>query len=77
MILDRSPLDWIEKALAQSKTELIPLTPAIAVLSTQLGPSFHGDPADRIIAASTQILSARLLTKDKKLRAYSKIQSLW
>lgn len=38
---------WIDLALRSPKILLLPLTPEIAVLSTRLPGSFHGDPADR------------------------------
>jgi len=32
----------------------------------------HGDPADRILAATARILGATLLTKDQRLIEYSR-----
>lgn len=75
--VDRSPLEWIEQSIEQHQLQLVPLTPAIAVRSTQLGPGFHGDPADRIIVATTLVSSATLVTKDKRLRDYSTIPTIW
>jgi PIN domain nuclease of toxin-antitoxin system len=51
---------------------VVPLTPEIALESTRLPAPFHGDPADRIIAATARRFSARLLTKDRKLLAYGR-----
>jgi PIN domain nuclease of toxin-antitoxin system len=74
--LDRAPLEWIEQALALPRVELLPLTPAIAVKATQLGP-FHGDPADRLIVASAVLAGATLVTKDRNIRAYGAVSSVW
>lgn len=74
--LDRSPLDWLRQALALQRVELLPLTPAVAVKATQLG-SFHGDPADRLIAATAILESAALVTKDRRLRAYPPLETVW
>jgi len=63
-------LTWITEALSFPRLTLIPLTPRIAVLSSHLPGEIHGDPADRIIAATCLELGARLLTKDQKLIAY-------
>jgi len=63
---------WVEKALAQPGVALAPLTPAIAIESSNLPGSFHGDPADRIIVATARALKARLLTSDKNIRAYAR-----
>lgn len=74
--LDRAPLEWIEQALALPRIELVPLTPAIAVKATQLG-SFHGDPADRVIVATAILAAATLVTKDRNIRAYGALSSVW
>jgi PIN domain nuclease of toxin-antitoxin system len=51
---------WIDLALQHPKVKLLPLTPAIAVLSTRLPGDFHGDPADRFIVATSLIQQAPL-----------------
>ncbi len=75
--LDRDPLSWLEQALALPKMELLPLTPAIAVKATQFGNDFPGDPADRIIAATSILESAALITKDSRIRNYSAVNAVW
>jgi PIN domain nuclease of toxin-antitoxin system len=40
------------------------MTPEIAVESSHLSGERHGNPADRILAASARILGATLLAKD-------------
>ncbi|MBI3492670.1 MAG: type II toxin-antitoxin system VapC family toxin [Acidobacteria bacterium] len=74
--LDRSPLDWLQQALALPRVELLPLTPAVAVKATQLG-SFHGDPADRLIVATTILESGTLVTRDRRLRNYAPLETIW
>lgn len=44
----------------------------IAAESTLLMDDFHGDPADRIIVATTKILGATLLTRDQKILSWAK-----
>ena len=63
---------WVEEALAQPGITLAPLSPAIALESSHLPGTFHGDPADRIIVATARALKARLLTSDKNIRAYAR-----
>jgi PIN domain nuclease of toxin-antitoxin system len=75
--LDRSPLDWIEDALALPRVELFPLTPAVAVRAAQLGPVFPGDPADRLIAATALVQSASLITKDERLQKVTFLPTVW
>ena len=64
--------EWVRKALATRGLTLAPLTPEIALESTRLPGSFHGDPADRIIAATARRMGARLLTRDGKLLDYAR-----
>src|SRR5262249_21754561 len=43
--LDRDSLDWVEEALNFQGIRLIPITPSIAIQSTRLPGTVHGDPA--------------------------------
>jgi PIN domain nuclease of toxin-antitoxin system len=49
---------------------LLPLTPEIAVASTQLQQPFHKDPADQIIVATARLLDCALATDDAQILAY-------
>ena len=75
--LDRSLLDWMEQSIEAMKLDLLPLTPAVAALSSQLGAGFHGDPADRQIVATAMIHNAQLVTKDERIQAYGSVKSIW
>lgn len=68
---------WIDLALQRPKVELLPLTPAIAVLSTRLPGDFHGDPADRLIVASSLSSSAPLVTRDQKITDWGFVRVYW
>ena len=65
-------LEWVREALKTPGLSLVPLSPEIAVESTQLPGRFHGDPADRIIVASARYTGATLLTRDRGILSYSK-----
>jgi PIN domain nuclease of toxin-antitoxin system len=69
--LAEGALLWIRKALAAPGITVCPLTPEIAVESTQLPGKFRGDPADMIIVASARVLNATLVTFDKQILAYA------
>ncbi|MGI8745915.1 MAG: type II toxin-antitoxin system VapC family toxin [Bryobacteraceae bacterium] len=72
-IILRTPLlEWVHEALKTPGLSLVPLSPEIAVESTQLPGQFHGDPADRIIVASARYTGATLLTRDRGILSYSK-----
>ena len=66
------PDEWVREALAMPGLTLAPLTPEIALESTRLPGTFHGDPSDRIIVATARKMSARLLTSDEKIIQYGK-----
>jgi PIN domain nuclease of toxin-antitoxin system len=69
------PMDvrtWVREAFSKPGLSLAPLTPEIAIESSHLPGDLHGDPADRILAATARILGATLLTKDRRLIEYSR-----
>jgi PIN domain nuclease of toxin-antitoxin system len=68
---------WIDLALQHPKVKLLPLTPAIAVLSTQLPGDFHGDPADRLIVATSLMQQAPLISKDRKIQSWGYVEVIW
>ena len=65
--LDRPLRQWLDEATAPPLVERVPLSPAIAAETAMLPPSFHRDPADRIIVASARVLGATLLTHDSRI----------
>lgn len=69
-------LEWMKNALSHPKIQLLPLTPDIIVLSTQLPGNFHKDPADQLIVATAIKLEAPLLTKDTKIWSYTGVRSI-
>jgi PIN domain nuclease of toxin-antitoxin system len=71
--LDRPVLEWIESALSLPNLELLPLTPAVVVESTQLPEPFHRDPADQIIVATARLYKIPLLTEDSKILDYQHV----
>jgi PIN domain nuclease of toxin-antitoxin system len=55
---------FLEDTTAPPLVKLQPVTPAIAAAIADLPATFHGDPADRIIVATAQVLGAMLITVD-------------
>ena len=68
--------DWLNRALSHPSVSLLPLTPNIAVESTQLPGSFHSDPADQIIAATARIYNFPIVTYDAKILNYPHVKLL-
>jgi PIN domain nuclease of toxin-antitoxin system len=70
------PIDqWVEGALAYPGVVLLPLSPRIAVDSTQLPGIFHRDPADQIIVATARLHDCQLLTADDRIRNYAHVET--
>jgi PIN domain nuclease of toxin-antitoxin system len=76
LVFNRPVLDWINDALTYPKIQLIPLTPEIIVLSTQLPGGFHRDPADQLLVATAIHLGIPLLTKDTKILGYTHVSTV-
>ena len=74
--LQRSVKEWFTLALDYPGVQLLPLTPDIALLSTQLRDGFRSDPADELIIATALSFNCPLLTRDQKIRDYTHIQTI-
>lgn len=65
------PQTWFATLLSQVIIKEAPLTAKIAIDSSFLPGSFHGDPADRLLVATSRNLNIPLLTRDQRILAYS------
>jgi PIN domain nuclease of toxin-antitoxin system len=78
--LDRSTVQWANDLLASSRVTEAPLTPQVAVRAAELR-DFHGDPADRFIAATAIANKMPLVSKDRLLRGWavetSQLDCIW
>jgi PIN domain nuclease of toxin-antitoxin system len=68
--LSRSMDEWVRAALTAPGLRLVDLTPEVAVESTRLPGDPPGDPADRMIIATTRVLGGTLVTCDAHILAY-------
>jgi PIN domain nuclease of toxin-antitoxin system len=57
---------WLELALAEN-LQVLPVSARIAAAENALPRTFHGDPADRIIAATAIVHKLTLLTPDPEI----------
>jgi len=73
--LDRSLEAWLEKACAQPKIRLLPITTAVAVRTANL--IMHGDPADRIIVATALTYQCALVTVDGNIHDANIVKAVW
>lgn len=76
LVLDR-PFDiWIREAAAATVIEIAPLDVEIVITLNALPASFHGDPADRLIAATARAHRIPLATHDRAIRK-SRVAIIW
>ena len=75
--IDIEYLEFIGRILESNEYVFMGITPEIAALSTDLLSDNNKDPADRIIAATSIIENAKLVTADKKLRQSKKVATIW
>lgn len=69
--------EWIMAAMQADGISMHPVSPEVCIESTELPGVFHGDPADQIIVATARLLSAPVVTADRKIRSYRHVQSVW
>lgn len=67
---------FISAMVTARRVRILPICPEIAALS-QSGPFNHGDPADRLIAATALHHRAPLVTSDRALRQVPRLQAIW
>ena len=77
LTLDRDLNDWLDPALTPNALQLVELDRRVLVDSCRLPQPFHGDPADQIIVSTARTHAALLITKDRRIRNYSHVQTLW
>ena len=75
--IDRSVQDFFDHALAKRRIEVVPISTAIAARCSEFGTTLHGDPADRLIAATALELSIPLVTRDQRLARVPGLQVVW
>lgn len=76
--VERGASVWIHQALAREQIRALPLTAKLAVDAALLPRDrLTGDPADRIIYATSRAEGALLATKDVTLRSFDPETTIW
>jgi PIN domain nuclease of toxin-antitoxin system len=70
--IDEDLSEWLARATAGTREA--PLTHEIALVARQL--SMHQDPADRILAATAEVLDLTLVTADQRLLGLGTIRTM-
>ena len=76
-LLDRPLDDWLDQATGQAGVQVAEPTRAVLVESCRLPGGFSGDPADAIIVATARSLGALLVTRDRRIRDYEQVRTVW
>jgi PIN domain nuclease of toxin-antitoxin system len=74
--IEGSVTDWLRIAASPATVKIQPISSAIVAEMNRLPSTFHRDPADRLIVATSRFLKLPLATKDRKIRQ-SRLVSLW
>jgi PIN domain nuclease of toxin-antitoxin system len=68
--------DWILRAADERIVTVLPLGVEVVQALDELPPSFHGDPADRLIVATARTHRLALATQDRSIRR-SRLVRIW
>src|SRR5690606_7689992 len=84
MLIKRSRIEvattaanFINLFLESRNISVVSISPEIAELSTNFSSEINNDPADRIIAATSIILNAQLITTDSNLLQSPLVDTIW
>ena len=72
-----TPANFINLFLQSRSVTVKSISPEIAELSVNFDNEINHDPADRIIAATSIIYNAQLVTADKNLRNSELLDTVW
>ena len=75
--VDDTASGFITLLLQSRNYHIQEITPEIAELSVNLGPEINNDPADRLIAATSILTNAPIITADKNLIATTLLETIW
>jgi len=75
--IDTNAATFINLFIQSRNISVVQISPEIAELSTNFGSGISTDPADRLIAATSIIHNAQLVTADKKLLGSEMVDTLW
>ena len=77
LVVDATASGFIN-LLLQSRNYLVQeITPEIAELAVNFGSEINSDPADRLIAATSILRNAPIVTADQNLRDAATVKTVW
>jgi len=72
--LDLAVEDWVRRSLSDPSLCLMPISPTLAVYSTQLPAPLHKDPFDRVIVATAIQENLTVVTRDERILTYPNLK---
>jgi len=75
--VDSTAANFLNLFLQSRNISVQSISPEAAELSVNFGPEINNDPADRIIAATSIIHNAQLVTADQNLRTSKLLDTIW
>ena len=75
--VDETPANLLRLILSSRNYTVVNISPEIAELSVNLDHEINSDPADRLIAATSILKQAPVVTADKNLRNATILETLW
>lgn len=76
--LDRGAVAWLDLALAHPAVRALPVDAGIATDAALLdAEAFPADPIDRVIYATARAHGAMLATRDRRIREFDPVTTLW
>jgi len=77
LVVDDTASGFINLVLQARNFHVQPITPGIAELSAGFGAEINSDPADRLIAATSVLRHAPVISADRNLRDASVVETVW
>lgn len=75
--VDETPANLVKLILGSRNYNVTIISPEIAELSVNLDDEINSDPADRIIAATSILKQAPVVTVDRNLRDATILEAVW
>ncbi len=77
LVVDATASGFIHLLLQSRNYRVQAITPEIAELSVGFGSEINNDPADRLIAATSMLGNAPIVTADENLRGANMLETIW
>ncbi len=77
IVVDETSANLVKLILSSRNYTVVNISPEIAELSVNLGDDINGDPADRLISATSILKQAPVVTADKNLHDAAILETVW